>query len=314
MVQSSWGVKSAHGTLKSVLMHRPGEEIDVVTKENLKVFNFDEPVNRDVFQSEYDVMVSQFRYHGVEPVFLTDVLKNDEDSLNYIKHRPNMTYTRDLAAVFKTGAVLMGPHLLGRWGDQDIVGRALKKLGIPILGSIDCPSFLEGGGVTMIGEETVVASICDRANQSGTRDLRNLVLGKNAKYFLEVPLPPGHIHIDGLYMTLDSNLAVCYIPALNILPCRLYEAGKSDPTHIMFGEYLDSQGIKIIEINKNEMRGGHLNLVVTQEGKKAIGFETARRLSGEMEKLGWKVAKFPSETLFKGNGGAHCMTMPLHVV
>ena len=32
---SSWGVKSAHGNLKSVLMHRPGEELEVVTPETL---------------------------------------------------------------------------------------------------------------------------------------------------------------------------------------------------------------------------------------------------------------------------------------
>ncbi|HPF45838.1 MAG: hypothetical protein KDF58_05095 [Alphaproteobacteria bacterium] len=313
MGNMSWGVKSAHGNLKSVLMHRPGVEIDVVTEENKKVFNFDEPVNREIFQSEYDIMVEQFNSHGVDPVFLTDVLKDDEDSINYIKHRPNMTYTRDLAAVFKTGAVLMGPHLLGRWGDQDIVGRALKKLGIPILGSIDCPSFLEGGGVTMIGDNTVVASICDRANQSGTRDLRNLVLGENAKYFLEVPLPPGHIHIDGLYMTLDDDLAICHSPDLNILPCRLYQAGQSEPRHIMFNEFLSERGIKVIEINEQEMRGGHLNLVVTHQGKKAIGFECAGRLSKEMAKYGWEVSTFPSDTLFKGNGGAHCMTMPMHV-
>ncbi|MBT7581629.1 MAG: hypothetical protein HN572_01620 [Kordiimonadaceae bacterium] len=313
MGSNSWGVKSAHGNLKSVLMPRPGVEIDVVTNENLAVFNFDEPVSREVFQAEYDTMVDGFNAHGVEPIFLTDVLKDDEDALNFIKHRPNMTYTRDLGAVFKTGAVLMGPHLLGRWGDQDMVGRTLKRLGIPILGSIDCPPFLEGGGVTMIGEDTVVASICDRANQSGTRALRELVLGKNAEYFLEVPLPPGHIHIDGLYMTLGDNLAICHSPPLNILPCRLYKAGEAQPRHIMFTEYLAERNIKIIEIDEQEMLGGHLNLVVTQQDKKAIGFECAARMSGEMAKLGWDVSTFPSDTLFKGNGGAHCMTMPMYV-
>ena len=51
MGSNSWGVKSAHGNLKSVLMHRPGVEIDVVTNENLAVFNFDEPVSREVFQA-----------------------------------------------------------------------------------------------------------------------------------------------------------------------------------------------------------------------------------------------------------------------
>ena len=38
MGNMSWGLKSAHGNLKSVLMHRPGVEIDVVTEENKKVF------------------------------------------------------------------------------------------------------------------------------------------------------------------------------------------------------------------------------------------------------------------------------------
>lgn len=313
MANNNWGVKSAHGDLKSVLMHRPGVELDVVTEKNLEIFNFDEPVNREAFTSEYDNMVAKFNDHGVDCIFLTDILKDDEDAINYIKHRPNMTYTRDLAAMFRSGAVLLGPQLLGRWGDQDMVGRALKRMGIPILGSIDCPQFLEGGGVTMIGEDTVVASICDRANQSGTRVLRELVLGGEVEYFLEVPLPPGHIHIDGLYMTLDQNLAICHSPPLNILPCRLFKAGESEPRHIMFGEYLESRNINVIEIDEQEMLGGHLNLVVTGQGKSAIGFESAARLGGEMAKSGWAVYTFASDTLFKGNGGAHCMTMPLIV-
>ena len=69
-----------------------------------------------------------------------------------------------------------------------------------------------------------------------------------------------------------------------------------------------------IEINEQEMRGGHLNLVVTEQSKKAIGFESATRMSSEMVKRGWDVATFPSDTLFKGNGGAHCMTMTMHVI
>ena len=314
MNASKWGVNSAHGDLKSVLMHRPGVELDVVTEETLEIFNFDEPVNREIFVAEYNNMVSHFENHGVECIFLTDILKDDEDSLGYIAHRPNMTYTRDLAAMFRSGAVLLGPQLRGRWGDQDIVGRALKKMGIPILGSIDCPAFLEGGGVTMINEDTVVASICDRATQSGTAALRQLVLGSEVEYFLDVPLPFGHIHIDGLYMTLDDELAIAHLEPLNILPCRLYKAGNPEPRHIMFSEFLSERNIKVIEINEQEMREGHLNLVVTKQGKKAIGFECAARMASEMAKFGWEMSTFPSDTLFKGNGGAHCMTMPLHTI
>lgn len=108
MGNMSWGVNSAHGTLKSVLMYRPDTEIDVVTNENKAVFNFDGPVDRETFQAEYDVMISAFDDHGVEPVFLADVLRDDEDSLNFIKHRPNMTIPAIWPPFFKRELFLWG--------------------------------------------------------------------------------------------------------------------------------------------------------------------------------------------------------------
>ena len=285
----------------------------MVTEATLREFHFDAPVDPVAFLADYEAMVQQFTDHGVECVFLTAVLADDPDSLHYIAHRPNMTYTRDLAAVFNKGAVLMGPHLRGRWGDQHIIGRAFRKLGIPIYGSIDCPAFLEGGGVTMIGEDTIVASVCDRANESGTARLRELVLGTESKYFLEVPLPFGHIHIDGLFMALDEQLAIYHQESLAVFPCKLFEAGQNEPRHIMFAEFLDERGVDTIPITTKEMRRGDLNVVVTKQGEKAIGFASAERLGSEMKKRGWELSTFPSETLFTGNGGAHCMTCPLHV-
>ncbi len=314
MSSMQWGVVNAYGDLKSVLMHRPGAELGVITEANLREFNFDAPVDAEAFLADYAEMVQQFVDHGVECVFLGDVLADDPDSLNYIEHRPNMTYTRDLAAVFSKGAVLMSPHLRGRWGDQHIIGRALRKLGIPIHGVIECPAFLEGGGVTMIGDDTIVASICDRANQSGTAALRKLLLGTEAKYFLDVPLPSGHIHIDGVFMTLDERLAIHHPESLDIFPCALYESGKTEPRHVMFAEFLDERGIETIAITDEQMRAGALNVVVTKKGQQAIGFDTAEALGKEMSTHGWELSTFPSETLFKGNGGAHCMTCPIYVV
>jgi hypothetical protein len=126
--------------------------------------------------------------------------------VSYLDHRPNMTYTRDLAAVFRRGSVLMGPHLKGRWGDQAMMGRAFTRLGVPILGAIEPGGFLEGGGVTLIGDDTAVASLCDRANQEGTRALRELVLGKDVKYFLEPPALRPHPHRRRLMVLDDGRL------------------------------------------------------------------------------------------------------------
>jgi N-dimethylarginine dimethylaminohydrolase len=306
-------VRSAYGSLKRVVMHRPGPELDKVTPQYLREFHFVRPVDRGKFVADYDAMLGLFRAQGVETLLLREILAGDEDSLGYIDHRPNMTYTRDLAVVFARGAVLMGPHLKGRRGDQEMLGRAFRRLGVPLLGAIEPPGFLEGGGVTLIGEDTAVASLCDRANEEGTRALREIVLGRDVKYFLEVPLPFGHIHIDGIFMVLDEKLALIHEDPLRLFPCRLYEAGRAEPRHVLFPEFLADRGFTCLPITLEERRGGHLNVVVTERSKKAVGFAQAARIGAEMARHGFELLTFPSEELFMGNGGAHCMTCPVLV-
>jgi N-dimethylarginine dimethylaminohydrolase len=306
-------VSSAYGDLKRVIMHRPGPELGMVTEKNLAEFNFSRPVDREKFLSDYDTMLGLFQAHGVDTLLLSEILKDDDDAVGYMARRPNMTYTRDLAVVFPRGAVLMSPHLKGRWGDQVMMARAFERLGVPILGAVEPPGFLEGGGVTMIGEDIAVASLCDRANETGTRMLRDLVLGKDVKYFLEVPLPFGHIHIDGIFMVLDRDLALVFPDAFRVFPCRLYEDGRPGVRHVMFEELLKKKGLRTIPLTLGERKGGHLNVVVTKRSQTAVGFESATRITSEMARSGWHLATFPADELFKGNGGAHCMTCPIEV-
>jgi N-dimethylarginine dimethylaminohydrolase len=307
----SWGRSTAFGDLVRVIVHRPGVELSAVTARTLEDFNFDRPVDPERFTAEYDGMLDLFRSQGTEPLLLREILRDDVDAQRYMDHRPNMTYTRDLAAVFASGAVLMRPHLRGRWGDQEMLARAFTRLGVPILGSIEPPGFLEGGGVTIIGDDTVVASICDRANDTGTRMLRELLLGRDVGHFLEVPLPRGHVHIDGLFMMLDEDLCIVHEPSLSVYPCRLYEAGRDGYRHVMFMDYLDSRGMKTIPITDDEHRAGSLNMVVTQRGKTAVGYRQTAPLQPALERHGWQLVTFDSSEMTAGKGGAHCMTCPL---
>ena len=310
---SGFGVRTAYGSLARVLMHRPGPELARVTPETLREFHFARPVDGEKFVADYDAMLALFRSHGVEALLLAEVLAGDADSIGYMAHRPNMTYTRDLAAVFSRGAVIMGPHLKGRKGDQRMMARAFARLGVPVLGAIEPPGFLEGGGVTLVGDDTAVASLCDRANEEGTRALREIVLGYDVRFFLEVPLPFGHIHIDGIFMVLDEKLCLIFEDSLSVFPCRLYEAGKAEPRHVMFPEFLEQRGFKCIPITQEERRDGHLNVVVTERSRRAVGFATAARVKAEMGRHGFELSTFPSDELFIGRGGAHCMTCPLLV-
>jgi N-dimethylarginine dimethylaminohydrolase len=310
---SRYGVRSAYGDLHRVLMHRPGIELARVTDRSLAEFHFRRPVERERFVQEYELMLGRFRQQGVEVLLLSELLADDPEALATIAQRPNMTYTRDLAVVFAGGAVLMSPALKGRWGDQWIIERALERLGVPVLGSIEPPGYLEGGGVTMIGEDTAVASLCDRANQVGTARLRELVLGRQVRAFLEVPLPFGHIHIDGIFMVLDERLALIYPDAFEVFPCRLYQPGAKRPRQVMFHEFLAARGFDLIPITKAERDAGQLNIVVIRRGRTAVGFEGADRVAKELAARGWELLTFPADELFAGNGGAHCMSCPILV-
>lgn len=307
---AQFGVTTGFGDLKRVLMHRPGPELDLVKPGNLAEFNFRRPVDRVKFLSDYDAMIRLIRSHGVETLLLADVLHDDADALSYMARRPNMTFTRDLATVFKTGAVLMNPFLKGRRDDQFMMARAFDRLGIPVLGSIEPPGYLEGGGVARLRADTVVVSLCDRANATGIRMLRDLILGREVKYFLEVPLPAGYIHIDGIFMVLDENLCLIFEEAFRSFAGRLYEP-ETGPRPIMFLEFLDRLGIERIPITRAERDAGHLNLVVTRKSRKAVGFAGARRVARELSKRGWQMDMFPAAELFQGCGGAHCMTCPV---
>ena len=294
-------------------MHRPGPELRLVNSTNLSEFNYTRPVDAARFVADYDAMLRAFQSHGVETLLLREVLGGDDDSLRFIDHRPNMTYTRDLASVFSRGAVLMGPHLKGRWGDQEMMGRAFRRLGVPVLGAIEPPGYLEGGGVTLIGDDTAVASLCDRATPEGTRALRDLVLGQDVKYFLEVPLPFGHIHIDGIFMVIGEKLCLIHEESLGVFPCRLYEDGRSGVRHVLFREFLAERGFTCVPITQDERLGGHLNVVVTEQGRRAVGFAQADRIAAELGRHGYELATFPADELFMGRGGAHCMTCPVLV-
>ena len=64
------GVCSAYGTLRRVIVHRPGVELDAVTADTLEEFNFARPVDRARFVTEYDAMVDCLTRHGAEAVLL----------------------------------------------------------------------------------------------------------------------------------------------------------------------------------------------------------------------------------------------------
>ncbi len=67
-------VTSEIGTLKSVLLHRPGEEVENLTPEYLQRLLFDDIPYLPVIQKEHDYFASVLRNRGVEVLYLTTLV------------------------------------------------------------------------------------------------------------------------------------------------------------------------------------------------------------------------------------------------
>jgi len=69
------GVHSEVGTLKTVLMHRPGIDMQRLTPSNMADFLFDDVVWVERAQREHDAFTAALRERGVEVLYLQDLLE-----------------------------------------------------------------------------------------------------------------------------------------------------------------------------------------------------------------------------------------------
>lgn len=67
-------VKSEIGPLKKVLLHRPGKELENLTPASLERLLFDDIPFLEVAQKEHDEFAQVLRNHGVEVVYLEDLM------------------------------------------------------------------------------------------------------------------------------------------------------------------------------------------------------------------------------------------------
>lgn len=295
--------------LKKVLMHRPEVELPMVTEETLEYFHFSAVPDPDRFLQEFDQLVAAFQQMGSEVLLVNEILKDDPEAMAYIRKRANMTYTRDLSVVTPKGGVLLGMAIDGRKGDPAMIGRVFDKLGIPLLGQLEPDGLLEGGGITYFRGDTVIVGRCDRTNPVGLRKFENYMKQVGLKQMITIPLYPGAIHIDGLLVLIDKDLAIVHPPSLDYAPAIIKDLETGQVREQMIMDYLAQEGVEFICIT-DEDGWAAANFVMTAP-RQIVGYDWAERVMNEVEKRGGKAIGVPGKELRKGNGGPHCMTCAL---
>ena len=88
-------VNSEIGKLKSVLLHRPGAEVENITPDTMKQLLFDDIPYLKIAQKEHDFFAQTLRDNGAETVYLenltTEVFEKSsetkEEFLNHLFHK-----------------------------------------------------------------------------------------------------------------------------------------------------------------------------------------------------------------------------------
>jgi len=301
-----FGAQTEYGRLRKVLMHRPSEELKRITPGNRDAYLFRDVVYWKGFQREHDEFTSALRAEGVEVILLENLLEERDRETAW--RLPNLVYTRDVCSVSSLGAILLRMTYQARFPEPLLVGKAMRKLGIPIALSVSPPGLVEGGDFVFLDKRTLMMGFGTRSNEAGLDMVRNLMMGKAIREFVAVPLPSFRVHLDGGLMVLAPDVALFHRSSLEMFPSYVYN---EDGVELVFLEdYLSDRGVELVYADDTEVRVFGTN-VVGLGGGKCASYEWNERIIEELEERGFDVIRIPGSQLSIGGGGPHCMTCPL---
>lgn len=295
-----WGVSNDVGTLKTILMHRPGNEIKVITadkydpnidalidNEEQWYFRSDKEPNLPGMQREHDALVKLLKEHGVEVVYVDGGNRD-----------PNAMFVRDMGMVINGGLIIsrMGPvgkeYGTGRRGEEAYITKKIAQIGMPILHTIHGEGLMEGGSFCLLDEKHAAIGLSHRGNRCGADQVRN-VLSVQGIDLVEIPLVGFSMHLDGAVVMIDHDKALINIERLPY----------------WFIDHLKGLNIEPIQADFRDAVLA-VNCIAISPGK-VIMDELAPWTAEKISKSGLEILPISYKECRKHGGGIHCSTLPL---
>jgi N-dimethylarginine dimethylaminohydrolase len=291
-----WGLNNDVGTLRAVLVSRPGQEWmpmmsggDYDEKAQAWIgpdsswywADYDRP-DLDLAQVQHDGLVAALKAEGVEIIHLE----------NPLSHLTKSIFTRDPAIIVKGGAIICRFGIDYRRGEELPFTRTLANIGMPILHTIHGSGLMEGGSFAWLTPETAVVSIGHRSDMEGARQLKEVLATQGIELLLVDTLGYG-LHLDGDFVMVDRDLALAYTSGL---PWR-------------FLVQLEELGIRVVDADLRDGWSG-VNCLAVAPGR-VIMSSDAKWSADRLDKEGVAVVPVDFSEIHKGGGGIHCSTLPL---
>lgn len=292
-----WGANSEVGTLRVVMMHRPGDEMKVITAdkwddevgaivgENYSWY-WRSTVTPDLerMQRQHDNYVKLLRDEGVEVVYLEDV--PIENGTQYIN-------TRDQGVAVPGGLIVSRFAPAMRRGEEKAVTKLAAGLGVPIIRTVNGTGTFEGGNFAFIDPKHAAVGCSQRTNREGIRQIRE-ILDPMGISLTVVPITGYSLHLDGAFTMVDVDKALVNVTKL---PYEFIEMLKNDLK------------LKVIEVHPDDDWFA-INCLQLKPGR-VILCKGAERTADRLDKEGVEVLQIEYDEVMNGGGGLHCTTLPL---
>jgi len=282
----TYGAQSEVGALKRVLLHRPGAELLLVDPETPEHFLFKERPNVRVAIKEFEELLEILREFKVD----IEVFNEWNDA--------NQVFVRDTAVVTDKGAILANFKARVRQGEEEIVAKKLRDLGVPLIHQVREPGHFEFGDILFLKPDVVILGLSNRSDREGIHQLVKVMksLGILRKHYIVRVRRPA-IHLDMALNLVSPGLAAIYDAVL-----------ESSIVDILKGE-----GYEVISIPKEDFIGLAINWLTVKPNHIIMidGYRKNRCTRRILESYGVDVVSVSISELAKGYGGIRCMTLPI---
>jgi N-dimethylarginine dimethylaminohydrolase len=275
-----WGCDSEVGTLRDVLLRKPGVEIENVKDPEL--YRWHAVMNPEKAREQHDALSEAFRSNGITVHYVERMRKD----------KPNALFMRDTVLMTPEGAIVGRQALECRRGEERYAAEALAALGVPVIRTISGTGIFETACCLWVNAGTVIIGTGNRANMEGFRQVLEVLRPMGVEQFLHMQIPYGYAHIDSIVSFVDKKTAII------------------DPSRIPWDVWnaLKEMGVKLLEApSPEETQNLALNLVALAPGYvlMASGNPETKKF---LEKHKIQVSEIDISELFKGWGSIHCMT------
>lgn len=191
------GISTEWAPLKSVLLHRPGNELGASIDPNSVQMLAPVDINRA--QEQHDTIAKTFQDLDV--------------TVNYLAPEgtplPNQMFMADLLFATPEGVIIARPASEVRAGEEWPVAGKLAEMKVPILRTISGRATFEGADAMWINPKKVIIGKGLRTNAEGAAQVTS-VLNEMGVETIIVDLPSGAMHLMGTLRIVDRDLAIAW--------------------------------------------------------------------------------------------------------